>query len=181
MKERRAGGVHAAGTVDAAAGVGGGGGEVETGQSGRGPAAHGRDGAEDQLLVQLGGAAVDGSPDEVGVARFELARPEDAPGGDAGPEAGRERLDAGLHPVGEPLQVVVAPVAADALLAGVAWVAMQLVTADIPQRVLYGVVVVNLLLAVFNLLPGLPLDGGRLVESAVWKATGSQESTKNAR
>ncbi|MBT1001781.1 site-2 protease family protein [Paenarthrobacter sp. DKR-5] len=33
----------------------------------------------------------------------------------------------------------------------------------------------NLLVAVFNVLPGLPLDGGRLVESAVWKATGSQE------
>ncbi|WP_026550396.1 site-2 protease family protein [Arthrobacter sp. Br18] len=33
----------------------------------------------------------------------------------------------------------------------------------------------NLLVAVFNALPGLPLDGGRMVESAVWKATGSQD------
>jgi len=33
----------------------------------------------------------------------------------------------------------------------------------------------NLLIGVFNVLPGLPLDGGRLVESAVWKATGSHE------
>ncbi|XAS69224.1 site-2 protease family protein [Micrococcaceae bacterium Sec5.7] len=32
----------------------------------------------------------------------------------------------------------------------------------------------NLLIGIFNVLPGLPLDGGRLVESAVWKATGSQ-------
>jgi Zn-dependent protease/CBS domain-containing protein len=30
----------------------------------------------------------------------------------------------------------------------------------------------NLLVGVFNLLPGLPLDGGRLVQAAVWKATG---------
>ncbi|XRQ15547.1 site-2 protease family protein [Actinomadura welshii] len=34
----------------------------------------------------------------------------------------------------------------------------------------------NLLVGVFNLLPGLPLDGGRLVRAAVWKATGHSRS-----
>jgi len=33
----------------------------------------------------------------------------------------------------------------------------------------------NMLIGVFNVLPGSPLDGGRLVESIVWKVTGSQE------
>ena len=31
----------------------------------------------------------------------------------------------------------------------------------------------NLLVGVFNLLPGLPLDGGQLVRAVVWKATGN--------
>ncbi|WP_421656998.1 site-2 protease family protein [Leptothermofonsia sp. ETS-13] len=47
--------------------------------------------------------------------------------------------------------------------------------APIPLRELVWTLArINLVLALFNLIPGLPLDGGQVLKAAVWKATGSR-------
>ncbi|WP_404291327.1 site-2 protease family protein [Glutamicibacter arilaitensis] len=76
---------------------------------------------------------------------------------------------------GASLAVAMAGPLSNFVLAGLAWLALQLPELGLyPGLLLNFFVYANLLLGAFNALPGLPLDGGRLVESAVWKLTGSQ-------
>ncbi|MFB7086254.1 site-2 protease family protein, partial [Streptomyces sp. NPDC056296] len=59
------------------------------------------------------------------------------------------------------------------VLAGVFYAALLPVEPDsVPGVLLAGLMVSNLLVAAFNLLPGLPLDGGRMLRAVVWKITG---------
>ncbi|CAM5442842.1 site-2 protease family protein [Streptomyces purpurascens] len=59
------------------------------------------------------------------------------------------------------------------LLAGVFYLAMQTVDpGTVPGVLLAGLMISNLIVAAFNLLPGLPLDGGRMLRAVVWKITG---------
>jgi Zn-dependent protease len=46
----------------------------------------------------------------------------------------------------------------------------------VPGVLLGQLVVANLLVGLFNLLPGLPLDGGRMLRAGVWKLTGRPSS-----
>ncbi|MDI3099905.1 site-2 protease family protein [Streptomyces enissocaesilis] len=63
------------------------------------------------------------------------------------------------------------------VLAGVFYAALLPVAPDsVPGVLLAGLMVSNLLVAAFNLLPGLPLDGGRMLRAVVWKLTGKPMS-----
>ncbi|MDH6216936.1 site-2 protease family protein [Streptomyces pseudovenezuelae] len=59
------------------------------------------------------------------------------------------------------------------VLSGIFYLAMQPVEpGTVPGVLLAGLMVSNLIVAAFNLLPGLPLDGGRMLRAVVWKITG---------
>ncbi|HEX7353673.1 MAG TPA: site-2 protease family protein [Mycobacteriales bacterium] len=69
---------------------------------------------------------------------------------------------------------VVGPVV-NLLLAGVFGIAaLTTDVATVPHDLAYPLFVINALLAFYNLLPGLPLDGGHLVRAAVWGVTGDK-------
>lgn len=76
-----------------------------------------------------------------------------------------------VTPMTTALVAVVGPLA-NLGLALVAWLLGPVVTADLPNHLLGATAYVNLFVGLFNLLPGLPLDGGHIVSSLVWQATG---------
>ncbi|MFF3318509.1 site-2 protease family protein [Streptomyces sp. NPDC003035] len=59
------------------------------------------------------------------------------------------------------------------VLAGVFYLTLYAVEpGTVPGVLLAGLMISNLIVAIFNLLPGLPLDGGRMLRAVVWKITG---------
>ncbi len=77
---------------------------------------------------------------------------------------------------GQAFQVAIAgPLVSFSLFALLAVLAIALPGTRTPLNVLASnLAMVNLVLGLFNLLPGLPLDGGQVLKSIVWKITGSR-------
>ena len=64
---------------------------------------------------------------------------------------------------------------ANLALAGIGYAVMQALDPDgVVGLLLFAVTLTNAFVGVFNLLPGLPLDGGYLVHALVWKVTGDR-------
>ena len=87
----------------------------------------------------------------------EIERPAATPGREAGIAVAGPAVSLALAAVGYALAAVLPDGTVGLLLAR-------------------ALMVSNLLVGVFNLLPGLPLDGGRVLSAAVWRATGRRHT-----
>jgi Zn-dependent protease/CBS domain-containing protein len=75
------------------------------------------------------------------------------------PTPGREFAVAGAGP------------ALSLVLGGIGWGLTRLVPYGVTGLVIRDLMFANLIVGVFNLLPGLPLDGGRMLRAVIWKFT----------
>ncbi len=86
----------------------------------------------------------------------------------------RTRMDA--ETPGDEFQIAVVGPLVSLILAGlfalIWWFSHRTGWTSVVTGVARYLASINLLLAIFNLLPGFPLDGGRLFRSLVWKITG---------
>jgi Zn-dependent protease/CBS domain-containing protein len=75
---------------------------------------------------------------------------------------------------GSEFQVAVVGPLTSLLIGGICWAVGMLLPRGTPVRaVLVYLGITNVLLGAFNLIPGFPLDGGRVLRSIIWAATGS--------
>ncbi|MBB2922098.1 site-2 protease family protein [Cellulomonas cellasea] len=79
-------------------------------------------------------------------------------------------------PATSALVAVVGPLA-NVVIAAACWaVGQALPSSSLLGMLLYAGAVTNGFVALFNLVPGLPLDGGRVLEALVWRVTGDRHA-----
>ena len=74
---------------------------------------------------------------------------------------------------GEEFWIAVVGPLTSILVGGLAWLAEPFTPDGVLLMVVHGLVFANLVVGVLNLVPGLPLDGGRVLKAAIWRLTGN--------
>ncbi|TGO04506.1 site-2 protease family protein [Serinibacter arcticus] len=65
---------------------------------------------------------------------------------------------------------------ANVVLAVAGWFVLGAMPPGLPAVIVAALTYANAVVAAFNLLPGNPLDGGRILEALIWKVTGNRET-----
>ena len=88
---------------------------------------------------------------------------------------GMASIDKESKTPGQAFQVAIAgPLVSFTLFVVLTLAAQLLALPPLAAFMLGSIAQLNLVLTLFNLIPGLPLDGGQILKSAVWKFTGSR-------
>ncbi|MET1038923.1 MAG: site-2 protease family protein [Aeromicrobium sp.] len=77
---------------------------------------------------------------------------------------------------GQELATAISGPVASLGIALAAFAVSEQMTPSTSADVIWSIASVNLIVAVFNMLPGLPLDGGRVFKAIIWKITGREET-----
>jgi Zn-dependent protease len=72
---------------------------------------------------------------------------------------------------GREFAIAAAGPALSLVLGGIGWGLYQVVNTGIAGALIWMLMFANLIVGIFNLLPGLPLDGGRMLRAVIWAIT----------
>lgn len=90
---------------------------------------------------------------------------------------GHTQFEAESTTPGRSMLVAVVGPLTNAVIAVIGWFALAAVDADgVTYLLLLALALTNGFVAVFNLVPGLPLDGGRVLEALIWKISGDRSA-----
>ena len=78
---------------------------------------------------------------------------------------------------GEEFSIAIVGPFTSAVLGGISWVLWQFVFSEssLTNATLQLLMQVNFIVAIFNLLPGFPLDGGRVLRAIIWGSTDNEQ------
>ena len=87
------------------------------------------------------------------------------------PLGGVSEIDREAPTPGREFAIAAAGPALSLVLGGIGWGLYQVVNAGVAGVLIRQLVFANVIVGLFNLLPGLPLDGGRMLRAVIWLVT----------